>query len=263
VTDRTVPEQFDEISSAYDATRSPLDGPTLDGVVRYLRAQGVATLLEVGVGTGRIAVPLGREGLTVTGVDASKGMLGRARDKGVARLVRGSAYALPFSDGAFDGALFVHVLHLLDRPGAALREACRVARTGAVALVRPPRETPERPAEDRERDPRRVMYEYLRREGYELPARPGGPRAREGGLLRAIPPDRLEVIVDREVTEPLARRIDMLEQRASRHVLHIPPDALRRAAAEARKEVGDRTITFRRVEAMATWTRPPAATGVT
>ncbi len=67
------------------------------------------------------------------------------------------------------------------------------------------------------------------------------------------------MIVDREVTEPLSRRLDMLEQRASRHVLRVPPDALRRAAAEARREVGDRTVTFRRVEAMATWTRFPSA----
>jgi ubiquinone/menaquinone biosynthesis C-methylase UbiE len=256
---REVPKEFDQISAVYDATRDPLDGPTLDAIVDRLKAQTAATLLEVGVGTGRIAAPLGKRGLRVTGVDASRGMLGRAREKGIARLVRGSAYALPFRDAAFDAALFVHVLHLLEDPRAALREACRVTRTGAVALVRPSRGERRDPVEGSEDDPRRIVYDYLRKEGYPMPTGTGGPRAREAQLLREIPPDRLEVVSDREVTERVARRIDMLEQRASRHVLHVPPEVLRRAAAEARTRVGNRTVTYRRVEALATWTHVPPA----
>jgi SAM-dependent methyltransferase len=255
---RSVSKEFDEISVVYDATREPLDESTLDSVFRYLARDGVSSLLEVGVGTGRIAAPLGERGLAVTGLDASRGMLDRARAKGVPRLVRGSAYALPFRERAFDAALFVHVLHLLQDPGAALREAGRVSRCGAVALVRPTRPGKRDPVEGTEIDPRRIIYDHLRREGYEMPSGGGGPRTREAALLQKIPPDRLEVITDREVTEPLARRIDMLEQRGSRHVLHVPPDALRRAAAEARARIGERTVTYRRVEALATWAHVPS-----
>ena len=36
-------------------------------------------VLDIGCGTGRLAIPLAREGLAVTGVDLSDGMLARAR----------------------------------------------------------------------------------------------------------------------------------------------------------------------------------------
>lgn len=255
---RDVSKAFDQISAVYDETREPLEETTLDQVTRSLRARGIGTLVEVGVGTGRVAVPLIRRGLTVTGVDASAGMLARARAKRIDRLVHGSAYALPFDDAVFDAALFVHVLHLLDRPGTALQEACRVARQGAVAIVRPPTAgSPDR-FEGSPFDPRRIVYDLLAKEGYPVPAAEGGPRAREARLLRSLPPERLEVVCDREVTEPLARRIDMLERRGSRHVLHVPEDVLKRATAEARIRVGERTVTYRRVEALATWTHVPA-----
>ena len=63
---RTVATDFDRISPEYDATRSPLDGATLDGLARVFRDHGVTRLLEVGVGTGRIAVPLGERGFDIT-----------------------------------------------------------------------------------------------------------------------------------------------------------------------------------------------------
>jgi SAM-dependent methyltransferase len=256
---RDVTKAFDEISVVYDETREPLVASTLDRVTDELRVRGIERLVEVGVGTGRVAVPLIQRGFAVTGVDASTGMLARARGKRIERLVRGSAYALPFADRAFDAALFVHVLHLLDDPAAALREACRVARQGALAIVRPL--TAGRPDgfEGSPADPRWIVYDLLAKEGYPVPSRDRGPRVRESRLLRSLPPDRLEVVGDREVTEPLARRLYMLSRRGSRHVLHIPADVLKRATDEARARIGDRTITYRRVEALATWTEAPVA----
>jgi SAM-dependent methyltransferase len=254
-----VPAAFDEISAVYDATREPLEESTLDRVAHDLRARAIGSLVEVGVGTGRVAVPLIQRGLQVTGLDASAGMLARARGKRIERLVRGTAYALPFADRAFDAALFVHVLHLLDDPATALREACRVARQGALAIVRPLAAGRPGGFEGSPADPRQIVYDLLAKQGYAVPARERGPRVREARLLRSLPPDRLEVVADREVTEPLARRLDMLARRGSRHVLHIPVDVLKRATDEARTRVGDRTITYRRVEALATWTQVPAA----
>jgi SAM-dependent methyltransferase len=255
---KDVPKAFDEISAVYDETREPLEASTLDRVTQELRARGIGSLVEVGVGTGRVALPLIQRGLEVTGLDASAGMLAWARGKRIDRLVRGSAYALPFAERAFDAALFVHVLHLLEDPAAALREACRVTRHGALAIVRPPTDGRSERFEGSPFDPRRMVYDLLAKEGYPVPARRGGPRAREARLLRSLPPDRLEVMGDREVTEPLARRLDMLARRGSRHVLHIPADVLKRATDEARARLGDRTVTYRRVEALATWTHVPA-----
>lgn len=254
---RAVAQAFDQISPVYDSTRDQLDAGTLETIATRLREKGVRSILEVGVGTGRVALPLVRRGFEVTGIDVSSGMLAVARSKGLSRLVRGSAYRLPFRDREFDTALFVHVLHLLDDVPTALNESSRVARLGAMGLVHP--ETPHspEPAEGADQTPRRIFFEQLAKEGYPPRGRGGGPRAKERELLRDLPPESLEVVSDREVTEPLARRLDMFEHRASRHTLDIPPDVLRRAAAAARAALGDRTVTYRRVEALATWSRAP------
>jgi SAM-dependent methyltransferase len=251
----TVAHEFDAISPEYDATRLPLDVATMDGLVRALHDRGVRRLLEVGVGTGRVARPLEERGFEVTGVDASVGMMALARRKGLTRLVRGSAYRLPFLDEGFDATLFVHVLHVLDDPPLALHEAARVGRAGAFALVHPGSGpvTETRSAEPEEG--RRAIYRALAREGIPPPTRAGGPRARERLILDLLPPDDLIVLTDREVTEPLARTLLMFERRASRHSLHVPEEVLARAVASARAELGDRTTTFRRVEALATWSR--------
>jgi len=247
--------EFDRISPEYDATRPLLDAATLDGLARALRDRGVRRLLEVGVGTGRIALPLSERGFEVTGVDASRGMLAIARKKGVRRLIQGTAYRLPFPDRSFDATLFVHVLHVLDDPPSALAEADRVARTGAYALLHPPLGSGEpRPNDDYD-EGRRAVFRALAREGVTPPARTGGPRRRERLLLAMIPPDELVTLSDREVTEPVARILTMFERRASRHVLDVTDTTLERALAAARAELGDRTVTYRRVEALATWTR--------
>lgn len=61
------------------------------------------TVLELGCGTGRVALPLGRAGVRLVGIDRSDAMLTRARarvrrgrlERGV-RLVRGDIRTLPF-----------------------------------------------------------------------------------------------------------------------------------------------------------------------
>lgn len=255
-----VADAFDQISPVYDATREPLSPATVDSIAAQLKARGIRTILEVGVGTGRIAHPLTERGFEVTGVDASRRMLSVARSKGLMRLIQGDALRLPFGDRAFDTTLFVHVLHLLDDAPAAMDEGVRVSRLGVTGLVHPGR--PDRPdsLEGTDRDPRRIVYRYLAEAGYPVPDRGGGPRTRERALLARLPPDQLVVVNDQEVTEPLAKRIDMLERRGSRHTLSVPPEVLRKAAAAARAEIGDRTITYRRVEALATWSKGPYRT---
>lgn len=252
---------FDELSRIYDATREPPDAETLVRIARVLREWRVERFLEVGVGTGRMAVPLLRHGFEVTGIDASPGMLGRARAKGIERLVRGTAYALPFPEGAFDATLFVHVLHLLERPGDALREACRVAREGAVALVEPVNGADPTPWDRPGLNARRIAYDALRRLGVDVPARAHGPRARERTLLQEFPPDRLAVVSEGDVTARYDQGLDLLERRASRWTLHVPPDLLAKAVAEARRAVGDRTYTYHRVRALAFWSAIPHPAG--
>jgi SAM-dependent methyltransferase len=250
------PAEFDQIARVYDDTREPLDPGVLASMVRTLSGWGIRSVLEIGVGTGRVAVPLRAQGLEVTGVDASRGMLDRARAKGLDRLVRGSAYRLPFASGTVDAALFVHVLHILEEPARAIAEAQRVGRLGVAGLVRPARaaEPPPDPAQR----PRRRVIERLRAQGIPVSDRAaGGPPLRERRLLETYPPQRLVTLDARDVTEPLARELDLFARGASRWTLRVPPDALAKAVDEVRAEVGDRRRTYHRVIALALWTEPP------
>ncbi len=81
----------------------------------------VSPSLEVGVGTGRFALPLGID----VGVDISQAMLKIAKNRGV-ECVRADALKLPFKDGVFKSVYFIFTLCFLDEPEKALREAERV-----------------------------------------------------------------------------------------------------------------------------------------
>lgn len=253
-----VTRDFDTLSSVYDATREPLDPSTIQGLQAYLAEHHWSRVLEVGVGTGRVAVPLVDRGVKVVGVDASRGMLGRAAAKGLPYLVRGDAYCLPFPDSAFDAVLFVHVLHILDRPSLGLREGARVGRNGVLAILNLPAKKEQGADPPPEEEPRRIVREVLTEAGYPDLLR-AGPRAKEQKILRTYPPTELRVLSDREVTEPLSKRLDLIEKRAYRHVLRLPPDVLARAVASARERVGTRTVTYRRTEAVAWWKGPPGS----
>ncbi len=245
-----VAREFDAISPAYDSTRDPLDAVTLTALASALREAGVRRLLEVGVGTGRVASPLIEQRFDVTGIDASRGMLGRARSKGLTRLVRGSAYQLPFRDDTFDATLFVHVLHVLEEPELALREAGRVGRNGPFALVHPADAHPgERTAAD---SARRMLLEELQNHGVSIPDR-GSPMRREREILARHPPNQLTVLSERDVTESLARRLDRFASRAHRWSLKIPPEVLERSLASVRERVGNQQVTYHRTEALAVW----------
>jgi len=248
---REVAAQFDQISLVYDETREPLDAPTVDGLAAALRTAGASSVLEVGVGTGRVAKPLSDRGITVTGVDASRGMLAKAREKGLARLVRGSGYRLPFTDRSFDATLFVHVLHVLDDPSTAVHEAARVSRVGTYALVHP-RGEQGAVGGRREDEPRRLVREILAEQGFPMAPR-ASPWTKERDFLTLLPPDSLRIVSEADVTESLRSRIDRLAKRGHRNLLNIPPEALRHAIEVAREQVGDRTVTYHRVEALATW----------
>lgn len=96
-------------------------------------------LLDIGCGPGAMAAALAAEGARVTGIDpgetAIAAALGRVPD---ADFTIGSAEALPFADGAFDGAVILNALHHVPDPTAALRESARVVRAGgAIVVVEP------------------------------------------------------------------------------------------------------------------------------
>jgi SAM-dependent methyltransferase len=98
--------------------------------VRRLLPDPPGAALEVGVGTGRFAAPLGIR----FGVEPAWEMAVRARAREVA-VVQAVAEALPFAAGAFDVVLMVTALCFFDRPRQAVAEAWRVLRPGGILVA--------------------------------------------------------------------------------------------------------------------------------
>ncbi|MGB5985870.1 MAG: class I SAM-dependent methyltransferase [Desulfobacterales bacterium] len=90
--------------------------------------QGVG--LEIGVGTGRFAAPLGIR----VGVDPSRAMLAYAAKRGVWG-IQAIAEALPFKPAVFDFALVVTTICFVDSPREMLFEARRVLKPGAPLVI--------------------------------------------------------------------------------------------------------------------------------
>ena len=86
--------------------------------------------VEVGVGSGRFAAPLG----VAYGVDPSLNMLRRARERGIV-VVGGVAEALPFSDDTFDFMLTVTTICFVDDIHAMLAEARRVLKRRGSLII--------------------------------------------------------------------------------------------------------------------------------
>jgi SAM-dependent methyltransferase len=75
------PAQYgDVIASTYDERFAPLtsDDPAINFLVEHA---GGGPALELGIGTGRFAVPLASRGIVVHGIDTSKAMVERMRRK--------------------------------------------------------------------------------------------------------------------------------------------------------------------------------------
>jgi SAM-dependent methyltransferase len=86
--------------------------------------------LEIGVGSGRFAAPLGVQ----VGIDPSPTMLEIARARGI-EAVQGTAEDLPFADDSFDHALVVTTICFVDSPAQMLAQARRVLKPGARLVI--------------------------------------------------------------------------------------------------------------------------------
>ncbi len=142
---------FDRAADDYDATRG-YSRETADAVGAALfQAAGArpgSRFLEIGIGTGRISIPLLARGADVTGVDIAPRMVERLHGNlAVARAEQphrpwgaldvriADMTELPFADGAFDAVVAVHVMHLVPGWRRALDEALRVLRPAGALLI--------------------------------------------------------------------------------------------------------------------------------
>jgi ubiquinone/menaquinone biosynthesis C-methylase UbiE len=128
-------EWYDRAYDARSAAGHALRARMLT-VVRLL-GPGVGSVLDAGMGGGRLLEQLDRAGWTVYGIDASPSMVDLARRRlpqADARLAVGDIEHLPFVDATFDAVVATGVLEYSNVP-VALAELARVLRPGGVAVV--------------------------------------------------------------------------------------------------------------------------------
>jgi SAM-dependent methyltransferase len=101
-------EGWDDYAPFYDWENARTLGRRDVPFWRNLALQAGGAVLELGCGTGRIALPLGRAGVPIVGIDRSAEMLARARTRvrraklqSEVRLVRGDIRYLPFPAASY------------------------------------------------------------------------------------------------------------------------------------------------------------------
>ena len=133
---------FDRAAEFYDETRA--DPPHVanaltEALLAELEKAGADRVLEIGIGTGRIARPLAERGIRVTGFDIAPRMVAKLREQLTPQHVApdvsfGDATALPVKDVSFRAALGVHILHLVSSLEGAVAEIKRALAPGGVYL---------------------------------------------------------------------------------------------------------------------------------
>jgi SAM-dependent methyltransferase len=129
---------FDPMVYDYDATRT-YDEASFSAAMAYLVERfppsAFPRLLEPGIGTGRIAIPLIERGYAVWGVDIAAGMLAVLQQRAVRAappvhlgVAQADVCQLPFRTGVFDLVVAVHLFYFIPAWRRAVQELLRVVR---------------------------------------------------------------------------------------------------------------------------------------
>ncbi|WP_457638187.1 class I SAM-dependent methyltransferase [Oceanithermus sp.] len=222
---------FVRIAYAYDRTRyhpPEVSGKIATAIVAPVEERfSDPVFLELGVGTGRVGVPIVARGYRFVGVDVSPSMLEVMRYKiaGVGRkvkLVEADARELPFERGSFHAVIGVHIWHLFDDWQRALLEAFRVLTPGGFLFEG----WDMTAAENEDWRIQEKWREFLGEEGYEL--KRGRHQQRLAEVRKALEQlglNPVEEVVAEWVEERTPRQsLEILSERLYSFTWGIPED---------------------------------------
>lgn len=233
---------FNSVSQIYDESRGAPSSDTMKFLVSELRGCRCETLLDIGIGTGRFAGPLWELGFDVAGIDISPNMIEQARERGVESLVVGDAQHLPFTDGAFDSALLVHMLHLLRDWSGLLSEIRRTVRKSLLSV-----------AGDfgpKERSMRHLYLQMVRSCGYEQDYDIEG---KELDLAKVIEPRKLQTISSTHGKRKVDEIIDLLDERKTSIAWGVPEGTHKKVISELRQRFGGKEMGYDYYRYLITW----------
>jgi ubiquinone/menaquinone biosynthesis C-methylase UbiE len=139
----TIQRWWDDDASVYDdsvghSISDPVEAAAWRRALEVMLPDPVARILDVGTGTGSLALLIAELGHAVTGLDLSEGMLARARakaDEAAASIVFVHGRAEEPPAGPFDAIVERHVLWTVPDPVAALRAWRGVTRPGGRLIL--------------------------------------------------------------------------------------------------------------------------------
>lgn len=228
---------FDRAAEYYDATRA-LPAASMDALTAMLAAElgGRQSCLEIGVGTGRVALPLVERGIRLAGVDIAGAMLRRLvanAGSSPPPLLQGDATRLPVAAGTFGSVLAVHVLHLIPDWRVAVDEALRALRPGGALVASFPGGTRSAAATDAA-PWQEQLRETLRRHGL-VRTRQGARDAEEvTGYVAGRAAARLLPAVTLTQTRTLRQTLASLEGQIFSWTWPYTPEQVRAAGSEIR-----------------------------
>lgn len=170
--------------------------PLWDSMLNATGVENGSRLLDAGCGAGGASVLAYGRGATVTGLDASEGLLGMAKRRVPdAEFRLGDLEALPFDDGVFDAVIAASSIQYAEDPAKAVDELARVVTSDgrvAVGLFGTP-----------DKVEYRVVLEAIR-DALPDPPEGGGPFAlsQPGTLEGLIEAAEMDVIESEEVDCP-------------------------------------------------------------
>ena len=202
------------------------------------QAGGGAPILELGCGTGRVAIPVARKGARVIGIDRSESMLARGRMRvrrarltSRVKLIRGDIRHLPFPEKSFDLVMAPYGIlqSLLDEKllAATLKDVRRVlTRDGTFGLEL----VADLPAWD----------EYSNRTTFRSPR---GPNGKPIVLIESVTQDRRKHITrfDQEFVEGRGKSATRKRFTIAFRTLSVPQmvQRLEKAGLEVSAVLGD------------------------
>ncbi|HWI66259.1 MAG TPA: methyltransferase domain-containing protein [Symbiobacteriaceae bacterium] len=234
---------FDRVAALYDATRGFPPG-VAERICTWIlsRLPKDPAITELGVGTGRIAIPFIERGVRYTGFDISEAMLsilrGKVTDMRNAQVAIADITApLPLPEQSQDALISVHVLHLVDAIKA-LEQVRRVLKPHGALLWGYTKHG--------ELAPNSLIRPKFHEIAAELGA--GKPRDFTGQIAKeqlarwGAQVSRHTAVVWQESETP-RQVLEPLREKAVSSVWHIPDDvlaeAIRRTEAWAKTQYGD------------------------